>query len=345
MSLFEKALALSDPASGLRGFMVCHSTVRGPATGGIRLYPYANEEEALADGIRLGHAMTFKAAAAGLPVGGGKIVVMRPPPAKRRDALGAIGRAIDAMAGEFLAGRDVGVPVEDGAIVREHTSYMVDESDAGVGDLNLATALGVLAAVRTALSFQLGRDELSGVRVALQGAGGVGAWIAKKMAAEGAELYVCDPDRAALEQLADTVSFHEVGVDDIYAVECELFAPCAIGGVLTVDNAGTLAARIVAGSANNVLASPEVDEALAARGILFVPDYLVNAGALIQGVRFLLHGERRSPAAIDAIGDKARGLLTRAQSAGVTPLALLNRELSAQFDLDTGSNYNFQLPT
>ena len=333
MSLFERALALSDPASGLQGFMVLHSTARGPATGGIRLYPYASEEDALADGIRLARAMTFKAAAADLPVGGGKIVAVRPPEEKRHDTLVAVGRALEAMEGRFLAGRDVGVPVEDGAIVRRETSYMVDESEEGVGDLNLATALGVLAGAKAALSVQLGTTELSGVRVALQGAGGVGAWLAKKLAEEGAELSVCDSNPAALDELRQSIAFHEVGVDEIYTVECELFAPCAIGSVLTEHTAGRLAAKVVAGSANNVLSGPEIDESLAARGIVFVPDYLVNAGALIQGVRFLLHGERRSTAAIDAIGDKTRDLLSRAQSAGITPLALLSRELSAQFDL------------
>jgi leucine dehydrogenase len=341
MSLFEQVLALSDPANGVQGFMVLHSTSRGPATGGIRLYPYASEEDALADGIRLARAMTFKAAAAGLPVGGGKIVLSKPPDAKRRDALLAVGRAIEGMAGRFLAGRDVGVPVEDGAIVREETSYMVDESDVsegGVGDLNLATALGVLAGAKAALSFQLGRTELSGVRVALQGAGGVGAWLAKKLAEEGAELYVCDSSPEALERLKESVSFTEVGVDDIYSVECELFAPCAIGGVLTESSASRLAAKIVAGSANNVLASADIGDTLAARGILFVPDYLVNAGALIQGVRFLLHGERRATAAIEAIGDTTASLLSRAKAAGLPPQELLDRELAVLFDLGDAVN-------
>jgi leucine dehydrogenase len=333
MSLFEQAIGLTDPANGVQGFMVLHSRARGPATGGIRMYPYASEEDALADGIRLARAMTFKAAAADLPVGGGKIVVMTPPPHIRRDALRSIGRSIEKMDGRFLAGRDVGVPVEDGAIVREETSYMVDESEAGVGDLNLATALGVLAGIRAALSFELGKLELDGVRIAVQGAGGVGAWLAKKLAAEGAELWVSDTSPAALEELAGSVTFNAVAVDAILSVECDVFAPCAIGGVLDERTAHHLAAKIVAGSANNVLASSSAGATLAARGILFVPDFLVNAGALIQGTRFLLHGERNSSAAIEAIGDKTTSLLSRAKSAGVPPLELLNRELSEQFDL------------
>lgn len=327
MSLFERALALSDPDNGLQGFIVIHDTSRGPATGGIRLYPYRNEEEALADGIRLARAMTLKAAAAELPVGGGKIVVMKPPEDKRHDTLRALGRAIEAMEGRFLGGRDVGLPVEEGAIVRSETSYMVDESDEGVGDLNLATALGVLAGAKAAVAFQLSRTNFSGLRVALQGAGGVGAWLARKLAEEGAELFVCDPSREALDRLRERVSFREVPVDAIYSVECDVFAPCAVGGVLDEHTSPRLGARVVVGSANNVLASPEVADALAARGVLFVPDFLVNAGALIQGVRFLLYGERRSPGAIAAIGERTAGLLHRAQTARLPPLRLLEREL------------------
>ncbi len=332
MNLFERAIALSDPASGLQGFMVIHNTSRGPATGGIRLYPYASEHDALADGIRLARAMTYKAAAASLPVGGGKIVLIKPPESKRHDTLLAIGRVLEGMGGRFLAGRDVGLPIEDGAVIRRETSHMVDESDEGVGDLNLATALGVVAAARAALAFHLNRSDFEGVRVALQGAGGVGAWLARKLSEEGAELYVCDPSRDALDELAKSVSFQEVRVDDIYSVECELFAPCAIGGVLDEQTTANLAARIVVGSANNVLATAAVGDALAARNIVFVPDYLANAGALIQGVRFLLQGEKRSLDAIEAIGDRTERLLMRAKPAGLTPIQLLEQELASQFD-------------
>lgn len=332
MSLFEQALALSDPANGVQGFVVVHDTSRGPATGGIRFYPYGSEEEALEDGIRLARAMTLKAAAAELPVGGGKIVVIEPPDAKRHDALRSVGRSIESMAGRFLAGRDVGVPVEDGAVVRSETSYMVDESDDGVGDLNRATALGVLAGARVALASHLNRVDFKGVRVALQGAGGVGAWLARKLAEAGAELYVSDPSQEALGALRDAVSFHEVSVEAIYSVECDLFAPCAIGGVLDERTAARLAARTVVGSANNVLASAAIGDVLAERDVLFVPDFLVNAGALIQGVRFLLYGEKHSPGAIEAIGERTARLLGRAKTDGVTPLRLLERELASRFD-------------
>lgn len=322
----EKIVRLTDARSGLDGFIVLHDTSRGPATGGIRLYPYASEADALEDGLLLARAMTFKAAAADLPVGGGKIVAIQPAPARREDCLRAIGRTIESMNGEFLAGRDVGVPVEDGAIVRGETAYMVDESEEGVGDLNLATALGVLAGARATLSFRLGRSNFSGVRVALQGAGGVGGWLARKLSAEGAALIVADPNAAALERLRADVDFTEVHPDEIYDADCDLFSPCAVGGVLSRKTAPRLKARIVAGSANNVLRQPEAGATLFAAGITYAPDFLVNAGALIQGVRFLLRGERSSPKAIEGIGDKTSALLVRAKDEGVPPEVLLEEE-------------------
>jgi leucine dehydrogenase len=323
---FEQVIALNDRACGLSGFMVLHDTTRGPAAGGIRIYPYASEEDALADGFRLARAMTFKAAAAGLPVGGGKIVLRESPALVREEALRAVGRALEILGGRFLAGRDVGVPVADGAWVRRETSFMVDESEAGVGDLNRATAVGVEAGARAALAFATGRASWEGARVALQGAGGVGSWLARLLSERGAELTVCDTNPRALVELRAVVRFREVAPDQILEVECDLFAPCAIGGVLDADSAKRIAARAVAGSANNVLASEEAGGVLYSRGVAYAPDYLVNAGALIQGIRFLRQGERSSPEALAAIGDKTREILERSGRRGVPPEALLEDE-------------------
>lgn len=332
----ENILPIEDRTCGLRGFVVIHSTARGPATGGIRLYPYPSDEAARSDGYRLARAMTFKAAAADLPVGGGKIVLFDAPELQREAALRSIGRTLESMNGAFLAGRDVGIPVADGAIIRSQTRYMVDESEEGVGDLNLATALGVLAGARAALAFSLGTSSFQGVRVALQGAGGVGRWLAAHLAEEGAVLTVCDTNRAALETLRETTPFEEVSPEAIYDVDCELFAPCAIGGVIDPGTAKRLIARVVAGSANNVLSEPEAGALMMARGITYAPDYLVNAGALIQGVRFLLEGERRSPEAIQAIGAKTAELLERAMDRKVPPEALLERDTRERLKLLPG---------
>jgi len=326
---FEQVIALNDRSCGLSGFMVLHDTSRGPASGGIRIYRYDSEEAALTDGLRLARAMTFKAAAADLPVGGGKIVLMESGSLVREEALKAVGRALEVLGGRFLAGRDVGVPVADGAFVRSETSFMVDESEAGVGDLNRATAIGVEAGARAALAFATGASSWpgwNGARVALQGAGGVGTWLARMLAERGAELFVSDPNPRALEALRSRVDFHEVKGGGIFELECDLVAPCAIGGALDAARARGLRARAVAGSANNVLAAKVAGEILFSRGIPYAPDYLVNAGALIQGVRFLTSGERSSPSALEAIGEKTRTLLERSREARVPPEALLETE-------------------
>ncbi len=336
---FEQVIALNDRACGLSGFMVLHDTSRGPASGGIRIFAYESEEAALTDGFRLARAMTFKAAAADLPVGGGKIVLRESGSLVREEALKAVGRALEVLGGRFLAGRDVGVPVRDGAWVRSETRFMVDESDAGVGDLNRATAAGVEAGARAALAFATGSSSWPGwrgSRVVLQGAGGVGSWLARLLAEKGADLFVSDPNPRALEELRSRVEFHEVEPERIFSIECDLFAPCAIGGVIDSARARELQARVVAGSANNVLASRQAGEVLFARGIAYAPDYLVNAGALIQGVRFLRSGERSSPGALAAIGEKTGDLLERSRTAGIPPEALLEKETLVRLGVARG---------
>lgn len=341
---FEQVIALNDGGSGLRGFIVLHDTSRGPATGGIRLYPYLSEEAALDDGLRLARAMTFKAAAAELPVGGGKIVLMDHPELVREEALRAVGRAIETLSGRFLAGRDVGVAVADGELVRSETRFMVDESARGVGDLNRATAIGVEAGARAALEVRLGSSDWSGVRVAIQGAGGVGSWLAKILREAGAELWVSDTSPRALDALAQKVDFWAVAPDAILDVDCELFAPCAIGGVLEEDAGERMKAQVVAGSANNVLASERAGRALFDAGIAYAPDFLVNAGALIQGVRFLTAGERSSPEAVAEIGRKTRTLLERSRDERRPPEALLEEETRALVDASRAGYRSWFLP-
>lgn len=323
---FEQVVALSDPSCGLAGFIVVHNTARGPAAGGIRLFAYQNEHQALVDGLQLARAMTFKAAAADLPVGGGKVVLIDHADLIREDALRAVGRAVQSMRGRFLAGRDVGVSVAQGRWVREETQYMVDETEEGVGDLNRATALGVEAGARAAIRIRLGAEDWRGVRAAVQGAGGVGSWLVKILAKEGAEVVVADPNEKALAALANQTEFRVVGPEEIYAQSREVFCPCAVGGVMNDQTIDKLTARVVVGSANNVLMDHRAGRLLHKRGVAYVPDYLVNAGALIQGIRFLLDGERRSTEAIRSIGEKVYELLAAASRAGEPPEVLLERQ-------------------
>lgn len=323
---FEQVIALCDPSCGLAGFMVIHDTTRGPAAGGIRLFPYTNEEQALADGFKLARAMTLKAAAADLPVGGGKIVLIAHQDLIRKDALHAVGRVIQSMGGRFLTGRDVGVTVAQGQWVRTETRYMVDETDQGVGDLNRATAIGVEAGARAALRHRLKTDTWKGVRVAVQGVGGVGRSLATILAEEGAEIVAADPRDEALAALAEQIAFDVVSPAEIYSASPDVFCPCAVGGVLNDRTVQKLTARIVAGSANNVLSEPEIGRILHQRGIAYAPDYLINAGALIQGIRFLLHGERASGDAIRGIGEKVQGVLEASARHREPPEVLLERQ-------------------
>jgi leucine dehydrogenase len=209
---------------------------------------------------------------------------------------------------------------------------MVDESEDGVGDLNRSTAIGVERGARAALNFRLGVESWEGVHVAIQGAGGVGSWLAKILAAQGAELSISDTRSEALEALSSEIRFHQVAPGEIFGASEDLFCPCAVGGVLNDQTLAKLSARVVAGSANNVLAEPKHGETLRARNITYAPDFLVNSGALIQGIRFLLNGETDSSEAISAIGDKTRRLLDEAAANGEPPEALLLRQTLETID-------------
>lgn len=321
----QEVISLRDEPSGLRGFLVIHDTTRGPATGGIRLMRYRDEGEALADGYRLARAMTMKAAVSELPVGGGKIVLMEHDGFRREEALRAVGRAIESLGGRFLAGRDVGVGLADGALIRSETRYMVDESPQGVGDLNRATALGVVSGARAALSFRTGSASWEGVRVAIQGAGGVGSWLARLLSAEGAHVLVADVRASAVTGLRSEIELDVVEPHEILTVPCDVVAPCAVGGVLDVAHAEALRAAVVAGSANNILETPEAGTVLHTRGITYAPDFLINAGALIEGVRYLTMAERSTDEVLEAIGTRTLAVLERAKALGLPPEQILQQ--------------------
>jgi leucine dehydrogenase len=203
---------------------------------------------------------------------------------------------------------------------------MVDETESGVGDLNRATAIGVEAGARVALRFCLGIDNWKGIRVAIQGAGGVGQWLARILSDEGADLAVSDLNEKTLERLAEQTSFEAVGPEEIYSASRDVFCPCAVGSVLNDETVDRLTARVVAGSANNVLSEPSIGKTLHQLGICYVPDSLISAGALIQGIRFLLTGERESRDAIAQIGEKTHELLATAASSQEPPCHIFERD-------------------
>ena len=278
-----------DPASGLRAIIAVHNTYLGPALGGCRMWSYEDEEAAVADALRLSRAMTYKAALAGLPQGGGKSVILGDPRRDKTPAMmRAMGRFVDSLAGRYIVAEDSGTGVEDMKLMAEHTAYTSGVADAASsaagrsGDPSPATAMGVLIGIRAAVRAVLGRDDLTGLRVAIQGLGSVGARLAGLLHDAGARLWVADVHAPAVDRCVSAFGATAVPVESIHAQPVDVFAPCALGGALNDHTVATLKARIVAGAANNQLQRPGHGEVLRQRGILYAPDYVVNAGGIID---------------------------------------------------------------
>jgi leucine dehydrogenase len=279
----EQVLFFYDRPSGLKAIVALHDTTLGPAVGGCRFWPYASDVEALTDVLRLSKGMTYKAAMAELPFGGGKTVIIGDPKAMRSEALfRALGRAIHTLAGTYYTGEDVGTTPQDMNWAGQETPYVLGRSQGGSGDPSPVTARGVLLGIKAAVRHRFGRDELQGVRVAIQGLGHVGGNLASLLAAEGAQLILADLDTERATRRATQLGARQVGCDEIIAVDAEVFAPCALGGVINDRTLGQLSCDIVAGAANNQLQESRHGTALHARGILYAPDYVTNAGGLIN---------------------------------------------------------------
>lgn len=284
----ERVLFAHDPASGLKAVIAIHSTRLGPAAGGCRMWPYESEEEALADALRLSRGMTYKNAVAGLDLGGGKsVIVADPRTQKTPDLLRAFGRAVHDLAGKYVTAEDVGVSVADMEIVREATPYVagLETGAHASGDPSPVTARGVFEGMRKALLVATGSDDVAGRTIAVQGLGHVGRHLCALLHAAGARLVVSDIDPARVADAERAFDAHAVAPDAIATVEADVFAPCALGGVLDDATIPRLKARIVAGAANNQLARPEHADALHARGVLYVPDFALNAGGIINVAR------------------------------------------------------------
>ncbi len=282
---FERVLFCNDNRSGLRAIIAIHDTTLGPALGGVRMRPFATEEEALEDVLRLARGMTYKAAISGCDLGGGKSVIIGDPRTqKTKPLLEALGRFIDGLGGSYIAGQDIGTGSRDMAVIRGVTSHVscVHEDAGGRGDPSFATAYGVTAGIRAVLEAATGSDALTGRHVAIQGVGHVGYFVAKYCHEGGAKLTVTDIAREPLEKVAAEFGAEVVEPELIYGVECDVFSPCSVGGILNDDTVPELRCRGIAGSANNVLAEPRHGGALMDRGIVYGPDYLVNSGGLIR---------------------------------------------------------------
>ncbi len=320
----EEVRFLHDARSGLRAVIAIHSTLLGPALGGCRMWPYASEAEALSDALRLSWAMTLKAAMAGLRLGGGKSVILGDPKRdKTPELLRAFGREVERMGGRYYTGEDVGMSPEDMAVAGEATRYVLGKPGQGSsGDPSPFTARGVLAGIEVAVRHRLGRGELCGLKVAVQGLGHVGMALCALLHERGARLWVADLDRDKVADARRRFGAEVVPPERVQALDVDVFSPCALGGVLNAETIPELGCRVVAGSANNQLATPADGRRLHERGILYAPDYVINAGGLIN-IAQELHPEgydrARALAALEVIPRRLQAVFRRAEAEGRPP--------------------------
>lgn len=343
MSLFDSAdfdghehvSFFCDTRTGLRAIVAIHSSgAFGGAGGGCRMWPYPSDAEALRDALRLSRAMSFKLALAGVPSGGAKAVVMGDPATDKTEALlGALGRAVQRLGGRFVMGEDVGTTADDMQVVRRETPYVMTSHEGTAA----YTAQGVFLGLQAAVEHQLGRRDLEGVRVAVQGLGHVGASLARLLSNAGAVLTVTDVSGSACAKVGDETGARVVAPDAIYDVEAEVFAPCALGAVLNDATIPRLHCRVIAGAANNQLDRDDHAERLAEHGILYAPDFVLNAGGVIaarDSLSATALGSKDAVAALAPIRETLETVLGRAEREGISPhraaMELAREALAAQ---------------
>jgi leucine dehydrogenase len=334
----EQVVHASDPVTGMRAIIAVHSTVLGPAIGGLRIRAYEDEQAALTDVLRLSKGMTYKAAVAGVPFGGGKMVLLADPLRDKTPALlHAAARAIERLGGRYVTGEDVGSTVDDMAELKSVTRYVMGAPEAlgGSGDPSPRTALGCFEGIVAGVRHRLGSPDLRGIRVAVQGLGNVGWNLCRLLSEAGAQLVVTDVREELVARARDELAAEAIPPDAIYEAKVDVFAPCALGAVIDDDTLPVLNASIVAGGANNQLAEESRHgEQLRAHGILYAPDYVINGGGMIQ-----LAKELAGPAGgvdwnevdrrVRGIGATLTEIFRRADRAGV-PTTVAAHELAQE---------------
>jgi leucine dehydrogenase len=322
----EQICYFSDEKTGLRAIVAIHSTFLGPAAGGTRFKSYAADSLALDDALRLSRAMSYKSALAGMPVGGGKSVIIGDPARlKTRALLHAYGRFIDRIGRTYATGEDVGITVADIDTVAEVTPF-VGGTSGGAGDPSIHTAVGVLHGLRAVLESRFNSSHFGGVRVAVQGLGAVGWGVAERLHTAGAKLVVADVRPEIVERAVRLFNAVPVASEVIHKAEVDIYAPCALGGVITEESAREIGAQAVAGAANNQLSSAPAGRVLADRGILFAPDYVINAGGIISGLEAASRMPGRKPVEmaplevrLAAIYDRLTEIFRRSKADGRPP--------------------------
>lgn len=322
MLKFGEIFTKIDPHSGLHAIIAVHNTQLGPAIGGCRFYPYSSPELALKDALRLSYGMTLKAAGCGLPHGGAKAVIIKPKGDFDRQAIfKSFGDFVHELNGRYITAVDVGSTLDDMKTISERTPFVTSISPTGdiEGDPSVSTAKSVFRAIQAAVKFKFNKDNCQGIRVAIQGAGRVGYFLAKNLVTDGAIVTISDINQKAVEKCVNTLSISSVSPDQIETVDCDIFSPCALGGTITRDFIQHTPAKIIAGAANNQLAHHSNAHLMQERGILYLPDFLINAGGLIQvAMEYTYHDLSKANEKIDTIYDVTLTLLTRAQQSGKT---------------------------
>ena len=309
--------ARQDASSGLRAIIAIHNDSRGPAIGGCRIRPYASFDEAMTDVLRLSRGMTYKTAIAGIPYGGGKAVIIADPRTQKSTALlHAMGDFVESLGGRYITSFDAGTTLADVATIGERTAH-VGGTLTEAGDASESTARGVFECLKVAVERTFGSSALAGIKVAVQGVGNVGGRLAAMLADAGAELVLADVDAAAVARVADTLGARVVPTDDIHSEAVDVFSPCALGGILSERSIPEIRARTVVGGANNPLAVLADDARLKTRGILYCPDYLANAGGIVD-LHYQRAGWSRAAvnAHVDSLGDTFREVIDRAAQSG-----------------------------
>lgn len=330
----EKVVFGHDQASGLKAIIAVHDTTLGPALGGCRMWNYASEEEALRDVLRLSRGMTYKSALARLPLGGGKAVIIGDPRTGKSEALfQAMGDFVDSLGGRYITAADSGTGVAEMQIMAERTRHVAGAGQREAfgggtrdGDPSPATAYGVFVGIRSAVRHRLGRNDLNGLKVAIQGVGQVGFSLAKHLKDAGAELWVTDIHEANQRRAVEQLGARAVGQQEIFGLDVDVFAPCALGAIINPQTLEALRAPIIAGAANNQLASAELAEQLRRRDCLYAPDYAINAGGIIDVCYERTGGSSEQlKAHIEGIEATLDEIFSRAKAEGATTTAVADR--------------------
>ena len=317
---FEQVLAIHDRRSGLKAFLAIHNTACGPAFGGVRRFAYRDEDDSLRDCMRLARAMTYKCALADLPAGGAKVVIQESGGEDWEGAYRHLGDVVEQLGGRFYTGPDVGTGEQELRWMTERTSYVTDPGEGGPGLLPECTAQGVFFGIAAALRELDGEEAWAQRKIVVQGLGSVGALLSQQLVAQGVRVLGADLDEARGQSVAAELGFELIAASTVLDQECDVLAPCAMGGIVHDLSLERLSCRVVAGAANNVLARPLHGDELHERGILLVPDFVLNSGALIRGAHFHLQGQRVDPGEIGRrVGQTVAEILEQARQQNAPP--------------------------